>query len=100
MNPSEVINRLMRLLLPGIISIRLRIFPGRVDGEAGESYFLVCADSRVADKTTIQLYLAEYESIKPVFPTHGTDVSEAVLLAELTAAYSYKPKVVGGACLK
>ena len=87
MDPSEVINRIVRLLPPGIISIRLRIFPGRVDGEAGESYFLVCADSKVVDKTTIQLYSSEYEAIKSVFPTNGTGVSEVVSLVELSAAY-------------
>ena len=86
-DPSEVINQVMRLLPPGIVCIRLRTFPGTVDGGAGESYFLVCADSEVADKTTIQLYLAEYEAIKPVFPTNGTDVSEAVSFVELYAAY-------------
>ena len=87
MDSSEVINRLMRLLPPGIISIRLRIFPGRVDGEAGESYFLVCADSKVVDKTTIQLYSSEYEAIKSVFPTNETGVSEVVSLVELSATY-------------
>ena len=86
-NTIEVINRVLRLLPPGIISIKLRIFQGRVDGGAGESYFLVCANSEVADKTTIQLYSAEYEAINSLFPTNGTDVSEAVSFVELSATY-------------
>ena len=87
MDPRAVVNQLLIALPSDIVCIRLRTLAGTVDGGAGESYFLVCADSEVADKTTIQLYLAEYEAIKSVFPTNGTDVSEAVSFVELSAAY-------------
>ena len=87
MDPLAVVNQLLTALSSNIVSMRLCTFAGTVDGRAGESYFLVCADSKVADKTTLQLYSAEYEAIKSAFPTNGTDISEAVSLAELSAAY-------------
>ena len=87
MDLSAVINQLLTALPSDIVRMRLRTFPGTVDGVAGKSYFLVCADSKVADKVTIQLYSAEYEAIKSVFPTNGTDVSEAVSFIELSAMY-------------
>jgi hypothetical protein len=87
MDPRAVIIQLLRALPSNIVSMRLRTVVGMVDGGAGESYLLVCADSNVADKTTLQLYTAEYEVIKSAFPTNGTGVSEPVSFAELSAAY-------------
>ena len=88
MDPRAVVNQLLTALPSDIVCMRLRTLAGTVDGGAGESYFLVCADSMVADKITIQLYPEEYEAIKSLFLTNGTDVSEVVSLVGLTAAYS------------
>ena len=86
MDPRAVVNQLFTALPSDIVCMRLRTLAGTVDGGAGESYFLVCADSEVSDKITIQLYPAEYEAIKSVFSTNGTDISEAVSFGELSAA--------------
>lgn len=84
MDAHDALNQILPLLHDDIVHCRLRVMQGRVDGSDGESYLLVCAGECFEDETIVQIPDNEYEAIRHLFPSNGSDLSEPVPMHQLS----------------